>query len=83
MLQKLRVECGHNTVNKLGSMFKDIALSKDLMIEFKDTPFAREIRDEQKVEFVAEVLTNGHWPEQGEVRCTLPPEIKAITVKFE
>ena len=83
MLQKLRVECGHNTVNKLGSMFKDIALSKDLMLEFKDTAQARSIRDELKVEFIAEVLTNGHWPEQGEVKCSLPPEMKAITVKFE
>ena len=63
MLQRLKVECGHNTVNKLASMFKDIALSKDLMAEFKDTPQARSIRDEQKVEFIAEVLTNGHWPE--------------------
>jgi len=70
-------------VNKLGSMFKDIALSKDLMIEFKDTPQARTITEEHKVEFVAEVLTNGYWPEQGEVKCALPPEMKAITVKFE
>jgi hypothetical protein len=35
MLQKLRVECGHNTVNKLASMFNDITLSKTIMEEFK------------------------------------------------
>ena len=35
MLSKLKVECGHNTVNKLASMFNDINLSKDLIDEFK------------------------------------------------
>ena len=37
MLQKLKVECGHNTVNKLASMFNDINLSKDLIDDFKKT----------------------------------------------
>jgi hypothetical protein len=32
MLQKLKVECGHNTVNKLSQMFTDMTLSKDLMV---------------------------------------------------
>lgn len=41
MLQKLKVECGHNTVNKLASMFNDINLSKDLMSQFKDTAPAK------------------------------------------
>jgi cullin 3 len=36
MLQKLRVECGHNTVNKLASMFNDMNLSKTIMKDFKD-----------------------------------------------
>lgn len=40
MLQKLKVECGHNTVNKLASMFNDINLSKDLMNEFKASPLS-------------------------------------------
>ena len=41
MLQKLKVECGHNTVNKLASMFNDINLSKDLIDEFKGTQQAQ------------------------------------------
>ena len=32
MLQKLKVECGHNVVNKMASMLNDINMSKDLMI---------------------------------------------------
>lgn len=43
MLQKLKVECGHNTVNKLASMFNDINLSKDLIDEFKNTQQAKQI----------------------------------------
>jgi len=30
MLNKLKVECGLNTVNKMSQMFTDIQLSKDL-----------------------------------------------------
>jgi hypothetical protein len=82
MLQKLRVECGHNTVNKLASMFKDIQLSKTIMDEFKGTQTSKMITA-AGVEFSAEILTNGHWPDQQEVACTLPPELKDITQKFE
>lgn len=80
MLQKLKVECGHNTVNKLSQMFTDMTLSKDLMVQFKvKTPNGMV----GGVEFATEVLTNGHWPEQQTAACTLPPELKACASKFE
>lgn len=82
MLQKLKVECGHNTVNKLSQMFTDMNLSKNLMEEFRKTPQAKSIID-AGVEFVSEVLTNGHWPEQPAAACTLPPEMKDLSSKFE
>jgi hypothetical protein len=62
MLQKLKVECGHNTVNRISQMFTDMNLSKDLMSEFKGTQASKAI-EANNVEFVGEVLTNGHWPE--------------------
>lgn len=34
MLNKLKIECGMNTVNKMSQMFTDIQLSKDLQAEF-------------------------------------------------
>ena len=71
MLQKLRVECGHNTVNKLASMFNDINLSKQIMEEFKGHQISKQIAA-SGIDFSAEVLTNGHWPDQQEVACTLP-----------
>ena len=82
MLQKLRVECGHNTVNKLASMFNDMNLSKTIMKDFKDHQIYKQIQN-QGIDFSIEILTNGHWPNQQDVACTLPSELKEITIKFE
>lgn len=69
MLQKLKVECGHNTVNKISQMFTDISLSKEMMTEFKTKVPGGNVAG---VEFTTEVLTNGHWPEQNTAACVLP-----------
>ncbi len=70
MLQKLKVECGHNTVNKLSQMFTDMTLSKELIAEFKKKqPMINGI------EFQTEVLTSGHWPDQASVVCKLPLDL--------
>ena len=60
MLQKLKVECGHNTVNKMSKMFTDMTLTSDLMKEFRQKQNQGIING---VEIHAEVLTNGIWPE--------------------
>ena len=82
MLQKLKVECGHNVVNRISQMFTDMNLSKALMAEFKSSHGAKAIAT-QGIEFTVDVLTNGHWPEQEAAACTLPPEMKDVTAKFE
>ena len=82
MLQKLKVECGHNTVNKLAQMFNDINISRDLMTEFRNTQTHKNMLA-SGVEFTAEILTGGHWPQQPSAACTLPPELKDYTIKFE
>ena len=82
MLQKLKVECGHNTVNKLAQMFNDINISRDLMNEFRGTQTYKNMVT-AGVDFSAEVLTGGHWPQQPAAACTLPPELKDYTMKFE
>lgn len=63
-------------------MFNDINISKDAMKEFKETQYARTIAY-SGVDFSAEILTNGHWPENPPAACTLPPELKDISSKFE
>lgn len=69
MLQKLKIECGHNYVNKLSQMFTDIQLSKDLNVDFKKKMNGGVING---VEFSCETLTNGHWPENVIIQCKLP-----------
>lgn len=81
MLQKLKVECGHNTVNKISQMFTDMTLSKDQMAEFKKK-HSNGIID--GIEFSTEILTNGHWPEQpNSFVCKLPVELNKCTQRFE
>lgn len=63
-------------------MFNDIKLSKDTNKEFKESPVAKAI-EESGVDFTVETLTNGHWPDQQQEPCILPPEMKEITTKFE
>lgn len=63
-------------------MFNDINLSKELTNDFKKTAQARQI-SETGIEFVVEVLTNGHWPDNQQASCNLSPELKDITIKFE
>ena len=35
------------------------------------------------IEISAEILTNGHWPEQPVASCTLPQELQVCAKKFE
>ncbi len=72
MLQKLKVECGHNTVNKLSQMFIDMNLSKDLMKEFQKSVPDGIIKG---ISFQTEILTSGHWPDQNTIVCKLPQEL--------
>jgi hypothetical protein len=80
MLSKLKVECGHQTVNKLSHMFVDMDLSKELMNDFKKTYPGGNV---ENVTMTVEVLTNGHWPEQNAPPCKLPPILTTCSNKFE
>lgn len=81
MLQKLKMECGVNQVNKMTQMFKDIQLSKDLQAEFCQSNGGSNLV--QGVEFNVEVLTQGTWPQTETPPCTLPPALKACSDRFE
>jgi hypothetical protein len=80
MLQKLKVECGLNQVNKMTQMFKDIQLSKDLQTDFRKTKGGASIKG---VEFGVEILTNGNWPVDVRPTCTIPLPLKQCISEFE
>lgn len=70
MLQKLKHQCGFHAVSKMAVMFSDMGLSKELMREFRAS--AAQIAECHGIEFTAEVLSQGHWPEQARFMGTLP-----------
>ena len=80
MIQKLKIECGLNQVNKMTQMFKDIQLSKDLQTDFRKTKGGASIKG---VEFGVEILTNGNWPVDVRPTCTIPAPLKACITDFE
>lgn len=69
MLNKLKIECGINTVNKMSQMFTDIELSKDLQTEFENKSGGGTI---ENIKFSAEVLTGGNWPVKTDIKCKVP-----------
>lgn len=79
MINKLQVECGHNTVNKIKTMFEDMIKSEQVMTDFKGQMGERSGGSGNQidgVEFNAEILTSGHWPFQEVSKCTLPRQMQ-------
>lgn len=60
-------------------MFTDIQLSKDLQNEYISKVGNQLIGG---IEFSAEILTNGTWPIEANINCSIPPAMKACTDKF-
>ncbi len=81
MLQKFKVECGLNVVNKMSTMFKDMELSKDLQGEYRRLCGGSDSVD--GVVFAAEVLTNGNWPIEDPVTCSIPHALTQCKTKFD
>lgn len=60
VIKQLQVECGHNIVSKIKTMFQDINQSKETLDNFeKENNSGKFV---QGVEFNIQVLTSGHWP---------------------
>ena len=79
-IQKLKVECGANQVTKMTQMFKDISLSREMQSEFTQH---LESSYPLGVDFVAEVLTNGTWPQMDQPACQLPMQMKSCADRFD
>ncbi|KOC61411.1 Cullin-4B [Habropoda laboriosa] len=75
MLSKLKQECGGGFTSKLEGMFKDMELSKDINIAFKQ---ARNLQSElsaSNLDLTVSILTMGYWPTYPVMEVTLPPEM--------
>jgi Cullin family/Cullin protein neddylation domain len=80
MISKLKVECGHNIVNKISNMYQDKTLSENVMKEFKSLSHKG---NPDGILLNVQILRNGCWPEQSPEPCKIPEELGNCFKKFE
>ncbi|CAK4079420.1 unnamed protein product [Aphanomyces euteiches] len=74
VISKLKAECGYQFTSKLEGMFKDMAMTKDLMDGFK----------KHNPLISVQVLTMGYWPtETTNSTSNLPAEVRSWVQRFE
>ncbi|CAF4042405.1 unnamed protein product [Adineta steineri] len=81
MLLKLKQECGNVFTSKLEGMFKDMELSKDIMIAFDQFMHGRDTPG--NIGMSVSVLTMGFWPTYQPVSAILPVELCRLKDIFE
>ncbi|XP_073989923.1 cullin 4 isoform X1 [Rhodnius prolixus] len=70
MLSKLKQECGGGFTSKLEGMFKDMELSKDINVAFKQ--YMSNVRTSSPMELTVSILTMGYWPTYPVMEVTVP-----------
>lgn len=73
MLSKLKQECGAGFTSKLEGMFKDMELSKELMLSFKS--HLKNVHPPGNIEMSVSVLTMGYWPTYQTMQVNLPADM--------
>ncbi|EHB14327.1 Cullin-4B [Heterocephalus glaber] len=81
MLSKLKHECGAAFTSKFEGMFKDIELSKDTMIQFKQ--YMQNQNVPGNIELTVNMLTMGYWPTYMPMEVHLPPEMVKLQEIFK
>lgn len=74
MLSKLKAECGAGFTSKLEGMFKDMELSRDVNVAFKQhmQHLAQTEPDREKVDLTVSVLSMAFWPTYAITETHLP-----------
>lgn len=75
MLSKLKQECGGGFTSKLEGMFKDMELSKDINIAFKQHISNSENKDLINIDLTVNILTMGYWPTYPACEITMPAQL--------
>ncbi|XP_061743611.1 cullin-4A [Nerophis ophidion] len=81
MLSKLKHECGAAFTSKLEGMFKDMELSKDVMIQFKQ--YMQNQSEPSNIELTVNILTMGYWPSYLPMEVHLPSEMVKLQEVFK
>ncbi|KAL3989495.1 Cullin-4A domain protein [Acanthocheilonema viteae] len=88
MLSKLKQECGAAFTTRLEGMFKDMEVSKDLGVSFKQYMEHggrhRMLKhNTNQIEFNVNVLTMGHWPTYEYMEVAIPPNLAEYQEHFQ
>lgn len=75
MLSKLKQECGGGFTSKLEGMFKDMELSKDINIAFKQHCGDLDSKDYINIDLTVNILTMGYWPTYPVMDVTMPAQL--------
>ncbi|XP_007507205.2 cullin-4B isoform X2 [Monodelphis domestica] len=81
MLSKLKHECGAAFTSKLEGMFKDMELSKDIMVQFKQ--YIQNQNFPGSIELTVNILTMGYWPTYVPMEVHLPAEMVRLQEIFK
>nr|XP_004663475.1 cullin-4A [Jaculus jaculus] len=81
MLSKLKHECGAAFTSKLEGMFKDMELSKDIMVHFKQ--HMQNQSTPGPIDLTVNILTMGYWPTYTPMEVHLPPEMVRLQEVFK
>jgi cullin-4 len=80
-LSKLKQECGAAFTSKLEGMFKDMELSKDVMVNFRQ--HVAHCCPQLHIDISVSILTMGYWPTYTPVEVHLPPEMVKLQETFQ
>jgi cullin-4 len=95
MLSKLKQECGAGFTSKLEGMFKDMELSKELMLPFKQYMSSQQEKqssskkqnnnndDDLNVDMSVNILTMGYWPNYNPTEVNTPAQMLKLQSLFQ
>jgi len=75
MLSKLKAECGAGFTSKLEGMFRDMELSKDINIAFKQHMDNMTNASDYKIDLTVSVLSMAYWPTYQAMEVNIPGEM--------
>ncbi|KAL8623970.1 Cullin-4A [Nucella lapillus] len=81
MLSKLKQECGGGFTSKLEGMFKDMELSKDIVLAFKQ--HQQYLDTSGAIDLTVNILTMGYWPTYTPCEVLLPAEMVHLQEVFK
>ncbi|GFN79945.1 cullin-4a [Plakobranchus ocellatus] len=81
MLSKLKQECGAAFTSKLEGMFKDMELSKDISLAFRQG--LQGFQHSDSIDLTVNILTQGYWPAYPVVEVHLPSEMLRFQEVFK